>query len=330
MVPMFKYNFAGFPMSVVLLSHNRLDELIRNIPELIDNCARFGYELIIVDNASDKNICSYLTRITSSKPNVVLMLNESNLGIAGGRNSAFALAQGEFVLSIDDDTRVSSEVLRDLPGLMRGKYLEVGILALRIKHPFTGEEQNFAGDYDTPVRNHHGAACVIRREVLARIGGIDDFCDFGFEELDICIRAHAAGFQILYTPELVVYHNSYLRPGGVGFERRRKRIFNCSRTMCKYFPFWMAQKLSARYFVQAIRGFILNKEISNLFRLFLDHLRGCYLGLRHRTLMPPATVAYYSDPNLVPENGNQPYFGPLIKRKLFQTHRSDQFKKRNP
>jgi GT2 family glycosyltransferase len=316
MVPTFHYGEARYPLSVVVLSHNRLDELTRNLPELIRHCAQLGYELILADNASNDELRSYLATATASQPHVTVIYNETNLGVAGGRNATFALASGEFVLSIDDDTRVSCEVLRDLPALMRDKYPKVGILALRVKHPADDQEQNYAGDHDVPVGNHHGAACVIRREVLARIGGMDDYCDFGIEERDICIRAHAAGYQILYTPEVVVYHNSFQRPGREGFDRQQKWVFNNARTNHKYFPFSIAFVFNTRYFLWTTRGMILHGHFVSFFRLLWAHLRGTCVGLLHREPVPPATVAYYADPNLFPEVGNKPCISAGIKRYL--------------
>ncbi len=306
MVPTFKYETPCFPLSVVVLSHNRLDELTRNIPELIRHCAQLGYQLIVADNASEDDVRTYLATASASQPHVTVIFNKTNLGVAAGRNATFALAKGEFVLSSDDDTRVPYEVLRDLPGLLRAKYPKVGILALRIRHPDDGRDQNYAGDHDCPVRNHHGAAFVIRREVLARIGGMDEYCDFGIEELDISIRTHAAGYQITYAPELVAYHNSFQYSGREAFDRRKKWIFNSARTMHKYFPFWMAQAFSSRYFLWSTRGMVLNGSLVGLSHLLWAHLRGCWVGLRHREPIPQATVRYYADPSLVPEIGNRP------------------------
>jgi GT2 family glycosyltransferase len=318
MYPKFKYDAISYPLSVVVLSYNRLDELTRNMPDLLRHCAQLGYELILADNASKDEVRSYLAMVTASKPHVSVIFNETNLGVAGGRNTTFALAKGEFILSIDDDTRVSYEVLRDLPGLLKNKYPKVGILALRVKHPDDNQDQNYAGDHDVPVRNHHGAAFAIRREVLARIGGMDDYCNFGIEELDICIRTHAAGYQIHYAPELVVYHNSFQRPGREGFDRRQKWIFNSSRTMFKYFPFWMACTFSTRYFVWTTRGMLIKVNIIGFFRLLWAHLCGCCAGLRHREPVPPSTVTYYAEPNLLPEFGNKPCFRAGFMRWLWK------------
>jgi hypothetical protein len=48
MIPTFEYGVARFAVSVVVLSHDRVDELRHNLPELINSCGQLGYELIVV------------------------------------------------------------------------------------------------------------------------------------------------------------------------------------------------------------------------------------------------------------------------------------------
>jgi GT2 family glycosyltransferase len=278
-----------------------------------------GYELIIVDNASREEVRSYLAVTVARHPHVVLLQNGTNLGVAGGRNTAYAVVNGEFVLSIDDDTRVSHETLRELPGLMRLKYPQVGILAFRVLHAETKVDQNHYGEEERLVSNHHGAAVAIRREVLSRVGGIDDYCAFGSEEIDLCIRAHASGFEIRYTPELVAFHNSFVRQGNDFLDRVKMRVFNHARTMHKYFPLAMANRVANRYLCQMSLKWIMERDVASLGALGLASLRGRYLGRRHRTPVPRSTVVYYADAHRVPEFGNKPLFRQLVYRNIFMS-----------
>src|SRR5690606_31017176 len=51
-----------------------------------------------------------------------------------------------------------------------------------------------------------GAAFMARRAVLERIGGFDESYFLYFEELDLCLRAHRAGFECWHVPESRVMH----------------------------------------------------------------------------------------------------------------------------
>ena len=72
---------------MVVLSHNRIDELRRNLPYLCDHAAEFGYELIIVDNASTDASVELLKMLMRQHQNVRVIFNEVNSGVAQGRNT---------------------------------------------------------------------------------------------------------------------------------------------------------------------------------------------------------------------------------------------------
>ena len=318
MVPSFSYKASVYSMTVVVLSYNRMDELQLNIPDLIKYCIELNYELIIVDNASKMEVRSYLKNTIPNIENVMLLQNEANLGVAGGRNKAYAKAKGEYILSIDDDTKVSFENLKILPDLMRQKYKGVGILAIRVIHSKTHEEQNYFGEKELCVSNHHGAACVIRRKVLSMIGGIDEYCNFGSEEIDLCIRAHSAGFEIRYTPEIIVYHNN-IPYQGIGFDDRvKKRVFNNARTMHKYFPFLMASQCANRYLGRMLLIYFKKNKYLFLINLLFSSLCGRVVGLYYHEYTPNNTVKYYNNKNLVPEFGNKPFYRTVIITMIYK------------
>jgi GT2 family glycosyltransferase len=51
-----------------------------------------------------------------------------------------------------------------------------------------------------------GAALMIRREVLEKVGGIDPYFFLTYDEVDWCHRMHDAGYEVWYTPDGVVTH----------------------------------------------------------------------------------------------------------------------------
>ncbi len=314
MVPRFHYARFSCPVSVVVLSHNRLDELRRNLPALVEDTRALGYELIVADNASRQDVQAYLNALSHGAVHVRVVLNRRNLGVAGGRNSAYALLRGEFVLSIDDDTRVSRDVLERIPSLFQDRYPRAGVIAFRVLHAQSLEDQNRYGERELLVANHHGAAAVIRREVLEQIGGIDDFCVFGSEEIDLCIRAHAAGFEIQYCPYAVAYHNNVPSGGARFLYRVQKRVFNNSRTLYKYFPLPMAARISLRYAASMVLRFALKADVGGVMTLAMAYLRGCVTGIRTRHPIPPATARYYRNENLTPTFGNTLFFRPMFRR----------------
>jgi N-acetylglucosaminyl-diphospho-decaprenol L-rhamnosyltransferase len=79
-----------------------------------------------------------------------------------------------------------------------------------------------------PVHWVSGASMVMRREVLERIGLFDEQFFLYFEEVDLCQRAHRAGYQTWFVREAKVSHIGSVVTG-VTAERRRPRYWFDSR-----------------------------------------------------------------------------------------------------
>lgn len=296
------------PISIVILSHNRLADLSINVHNFLEKQNGIcEFQIIIVDNASTDGTQDFLLLLNKQHPQIEIVLNENNLGVGGGRNTGFTQADRDYIVALDDDSRISIEDLRHIPDLF-DKHPEAGILAFRVIHLASGEEQNPHGNQMCEIANHHGAGFAFRRSVYESIGGIDEECNFGAEELDFAIRTYDQGWKILYTPEITVYHNNFKRKSGLDQFRRTRRVYNNVRIYCKYFPVWMATRNSTRYFLLAIRTWISSYGLSDIQDLFGAFFQGYIAGMSNRKLVSTKTRRYYNNPNLRPEFGNVPLF----------------------
>jgi len=78
-----------------------------------------------------------------------------------------------------------------------------GYLDYRSFHHYTDGNRTAKVDYVV------GEACLVKREVINKIGLIDEeFSPGNFEELDYRMRARAAGYWTVYTPRAVIVHNA--------------------------------------------------------------------------------------------------------------------------
>jgi GT2 family glycosyltransferase len=302
------------PISIVVLSHNRIDEIKKNIPILIDLLQEI--ELIIVDNASIDGSKDFLKEIALKNKTIKLVLNDKNTGVALGRNAGFKLVSREFVLCLDDDSRMSNDDIIKIPDLFN-RHESAGILAFKVRHALTGENQNDHGDQPVVVANFHGAGHAIKRNVFNEIGFLDELCTFGGEEFDFSVRAHAAGYETIYIPSAIVHHNSFYRAGKVGSDRVLTWGYNYCRVLLKNFPISRGLLFSIRYVFDLARyGFSTYGAIF-LFKLFLSSISGVYSGIKVHRCVPVRTVLFYSNPKLCPLHGNVPLrLGQRILRKL--------------
>jgi GT2 family glycosyltransferase len=182
------------------------------------------FEVVLVDNGSADGSAAY---VREQFPWVKLVALPENLGFAGGNNSGLAAARGEFIVALNNDTRVAADFLAELVvpaladprvGMVAAKMLNffepgridsVGVsaagngLGISIGH---GELDRGQFDTPAPVFGPCGGAALYRRVMLDEVGFFDpDFFAY-YEDLDLAWRGRLAGWECVTAPRAVVYH----------------------------------------------------------------------------------------------------------------------------
>ena len=210
-------------LSIITINYNGLKdtcELIDSIP--FNN----NLEVIVVDNASKVDEASI---ILERFPQVKVIRSDKNLGFAGGNNLGIKEAKGEFLLLINNDTyfkefNIDSLIKRlessDKIGIVCPKlrfawgdnpiqfagYTPLSNITLRNKAVGFGEEDNGQYDKAHPTPYAHGAAMLIKREVLEKVGLMPECYFLYYEEIDWSMMFTRAGYEIWYDPSCTVYH----------------------------------------------------------------------------------------------------------------------------
>ena len=222
-------------VSVVILTWNSVPEIETCLASLPDGLT-VSHEVIVVDNGSrDQTVSVLKTRF----PHVSIIANQYNRGVAPARNQGLRCARGEYVLILDDDTIIHLnaldrlvQVLDSQPqvGLCGPKLIDAnGQLCLscrlfptlldklgrRFPSVLTrkaarrvelAELADWAHDTLRPVDYVIGACQLIRRRALDEVGLLDERIFYGPEDVDLCVRMHQAGWQVVYQPAAVVTH----------------------------------------------------------------------------------------------------------------------------
>lgn len=200
------------------------------ISRCLDSIGRIAYRnysTVLVDNGS-KNL-PYLD-LNSRYPNLIILRNDRNLGYAAGNNVGlgYALNTGaDYAFLINDDAVLSAQSLGCLVaagelepraailGPMVYHYDEPGVIqsagGLRTgdwRFYHRGANESDAGQYREKERVLWvtGCAMLVRTSDLARIGLMDERFFSYSEEVDWCLRATEAGFQVLFVPDAKVWH----------------------------------------------------------------------------------------------------------------------------
>jgi GT2 family glycosyltransferase/O-antigen/teichoic acid export membrane protein len=220
-------------VSVVIVSYNTVGLLRDCLASLHEHGGPLVGEVIVVDNAStdgspDMVRCEF--------PNVQLIANQTNTGFGVANNQGVAAAKGEYVLLLNSDTRVHSSAVAALLREIRANP-SVGLVGPRLLND-DGSTQPSAFRFPTPgvllleqaglawlvpsVRYDIGptscdgavrsvdwliAACVLGpRDLLRRFGPFDAAFFMYSEDVDLCYRLRAAGWEVRYAPQGVITH----------------------------------------------------------------------------------------------------------------------------
>ena len=210
-------------LSIVTINYNGLKDTC----ELIDSITfNNNMEVIVVDNASKEDEASI---ISERYPHVKVIRSEYNLGFAGGNNLGIKEAKGKYNLLINNDTffkifDVEQLIKRletsDKIGVVCPKlrfswganpiqftgYTTLSSITVRNQAIGFGEEDH--GQYDTahPTPYAHGAAMLIKREAIDKVGLMPECFFLYYEELDWSMMFTRAGYEIWYDPACTVYH----------------------------------------------------------------------------------------------------------------------------
>jgi GT2 family glycosyltransferase len=218
--------------SIIILCHDGLAYMDGCLRSLLDQTyPRERYEVIVADNASEDESVSF---VSEKYPSVKLIEFERNYGFAEGNNRAVHLANGEYLVFLNQDTVVHRKWLSELVLCLDQKAglaaCHCNILSPRSReyNPENREEwpkvvcyyemtkYGYAEERITSFRHSiiranflSGAAFIIRKSVIKEIGYLFDG-SFGSynEDMDLAMRLRSRGYKIGVIPTAVVYHHS--------------------------------------------------------------------------------------------------------------------------
>lgn len=208
-------------ISVVLATCNRAAGLRNCLNSLLSMrvCEEVTWELICVDNNSTDDTKRVIAEIAGTATIPVTYVLEQRQGASYARNAGLRAARGEIVAMTDDDCIVDRDWLMSLwrefqsdptLGMVGGRLelynkedLPISIRTSMDRMPFV------PGAFNQHVV---GANLAIRRSVMTTIGLFDNHFGPGSlllsaDDWDFVHRAYRAGIKILYSPDLIVYHD---------------------------------------------------------------------------------------------------------------------------
>lgn len=255
--------------TLVIVTRNRCDELRRALVSATAQDA--PVEVIVVDDGSDDATAQM---VRTEFPDVVLVRFETRAGLVVRRNDAAKLANGDVIVSIDDDavfssTRTVAQTLREFD--------HPRIAAIAIPYDDIEDGQISGGQRPPTTPGHwvvptfRGTAHALRRDVFLALGGFREEIVHQGEEDDFCIRLLAAGYVVaLGRADRICHYPSRSRDvERMAVYSQRNMVLWCFR----FFPFPLSVAMMVGY---AGKGLVIGRR----HRMARAMIRGLASGLR--------------------------------------------------
>jgi GT2 family glycosyltransferase len=166
-------------------------------------------EVLVFDDGSDEAAEQQLTGVCAARPDRILR-DETSPGYIAGRNQLVRAAQGQFVLLLDDDTRIlTGGAIESAVDILR-RDARVGAVAFAQAEadgrPWPASMQPSPASTPALVPSFIGFAHLLHRDLFLELGGYRESFGFYGEEKDFCLRLLDAGYLTVYLPEARIAH----------------------------------------------------------------------------------------------------------------------------
>ncbi len=251
-------------LSICIVNLNAKKYLSKCLNSIPNGLTTQDYEIIIVDNNSSDNSCSFIKNLKNNK--ITLIQNFYNSGYTIAINQAMKRSKGENILILNPDSVLEKESINILMNFLR-KNEKVGIIGPKVINKsgsfqascrrglatpsavffyflgfaklfkenkfFTGYRLNHLDEnYISQVDGVSGSCMIVKREVVDKIGYFDERFFAYQEDSDYCLRAKNAGWTVYYNPQAKIMHI-----GGVGGANSvpMRAIFEWHRSYFRYY-----------------------------------------------------------------------------------------------
>lgn len=214
-------------LSIIIVNYNGLKYFKECFESLIRNLEDIDFEIIVIDNNSQDESCSY---IKNNFPTVKLIESKVNYGFGKGNNEAVKEAKGEYLLLINNDTIVLDPLTPVLDFIKSDKNIGViGINMLNAKKeyiPAAGNFPNFKNmfrfqklldlgtEFKTGIFSKAyyevdwlgGSFLLLSKETYTKIKGFDEDYFMYVEDVDFCKKIADIDLKRIFMPNVSYIH----------------------------------------------------------------------------------------------------------------------------
>ncbi|HWA87216.1 MAG TPA: glycosyltransferase family 2 protein [Opitutus sp.] len=241
-------------LSIITALHNCLSHTQAMLASLRPSLpAPLDWELIFVDDASSDGTREWLHTLAVDK-RIRVLLQPENLGFAAANNRAAATATGDILALLNNDlelapgwldpmlaaldSRPDAALVGNVQRTPDGAIHHTGVYInargkpehdRRVPSPGVWTPSSATGHTIRDVVITTAACALARRDTFAQLGGFDESFRNGHEDVDLCLRARAAGLRNYVALDSSVLHHVSASRG-----RDRTKIANSARGMNRW------------------------------------------------------------------------------------------------
>ncbi len=262
-------------ISFIITPWNCKDLLKATIDSVRRSQTKFTYEVIVYDHGSTDGSLEML----ETDYQEVKLIKGGDVGFAAANNEGLKISTGRYVVLLNADTEISEDTIETMVSFMDSRS-DIGVAtgklvlavsgkldpACRRSFPtpwvsftrFSGLSKLFpksatfnrynmeylSEDDEYEIDSCSGAFQMSRREVVNKIGLLDDTFYMYGEDIDWCYRAKEAGWKVYYYPKTVILHyKGYLSGKSAKKKRHNPRpIWEFHRAMILFYDKHYAKK----------------------------------------------------------------------------------------
>lgn len=286
--------------SVLIVSRNRREELLKTLSFLQIYLDPAVHEIrVFLDGCTDSS-----PDLIELMPQIKWEISEIHLGASKARSVLYKKALGKVLYGFDDDAHPLQENFIEITEELFNQNPRLGIIGYKelkgtLQSKPVPKEYVFAKKENVLVKDFLGCGFAIKKSVYDSTRGFPEWIDIYGEEICLAFETLHAGFDIMFTHEIVVHHRKDVqlrKKSGANLFRFEKQLKNTTFFYLVYYPLPLMLKKLLKLYLHNFRKFAVRDPafLKSFISATIDSVWGIKRVLRYRKPVSKKEIKRFS------------------------------------